>query len=431
MGAIIPKIIGGGLQAGRMGSALFRSRAAQTLDRNVVGRDMDMNAVGGPLYEMFRKLGNLPNTPALQRLVGSDMAQEVLARIRKADPEGLGKLPDNNAEILHALYREIGNKAFNAQNGVDPTPLRNGLAQALDEAAQQLGGSYAAPLAVWRRGNQGIDAAIRGSATLRNATRPTGTAPTKILDASPAAFERDYTGQNPNGSNPLGIERTAAAEGILGELKLQPKVRWRGVLPTPSDALRSAPDLLNFAEGGKQSGIGRVASVLQGSPLSPLGSGVSSSSVPTGTGPLQNAATPPNNYPQPLAGILRNPVRGQPMPSHGAQPLLGGSSVRALLPSATPSTISEQMFNSGPIPMGSGTTPPLQIPASTSPSTIGAVPPWEPGVQAGQARALLQSGNTTGVRGPAIPMGGASEVPQRIQADRYAELLKAFLGFYR
>lgn len=371
-GYLVPKLVGEVMQVPRMVGAKLASRGAQDIDANLVQRNNTQKAMTGPLYDVFEKLGDLPMTQRLQQLLSGDLAQETLARIRKSANGELDNVPDTHPVMLNALYKELGNKAYNADHGITEAAgaARNTLLDAIEESAQMKGGSFSLPVKMFRRMEQAKEALQNAQSVLINAGR-TRTPKTKVLEESPAAFIDKYQGE---GKNLGAMDRQAATEGILGELQNQPTIeRILKIIPAPSRALQAAPDLLSIASEGRISPYGRAANWLSGR-------------GPANTAPTMIASDV--SGPNPMASRLRLPSRASSQPE--SMPMGGPiePSPTPLLPAQTPVTAADAAFNAprgllpsstnaayppyggqfteGPsINLGSGA--PKQLPATTTP----------------------------------------------------------------
>ncbi len=244
-------VIGGTVgKVADLGTTAIRGLAASSPAANVLQRTADRTAESGPLYEKFRDLGTLPNSPKLQALVGTGQG-DGLPIIRRAidavkgESPTLAKLPDTDARVLDAVYKRVGNKAFSAAHGFESGEARTALLDALDEAS---GGQYSPAVGAYREGSQGIGAVQRGKMTLKNAASKGGGSAKADLNTSPESFSAWAQGASP-------AEQQAAAEGIAGQLGRQKTVR----------NLLAAPDLLrasgatppNFLEALR--GLGQTA----------------------------------------------------------------------------------------------------------------------------------------------------------------------------
>ena len=232
-----------GAVADLAGTALQAAHLPTTA-ANRLARKAATAEASGPLYDQFRDLGDLGETPALKEILDLPVIQKAISTVKGESPT-LNKLADTDARVLDAVYKRVGNKAFKMANGFETDEARQSLMGAIEEAAQAKGGSYANAVGTFREGAQGGEAVARGKATLAAASAPKGPGIAADMKTSPEAFQAWLKTATPE-------QAAAAREGILGGLKQQPKVSFGRILgtpaiPLPSRALRAAPDLVRAA----------------------------------------------------------------------------------------------------------------------------------------------------------------------------------------
>lgn len=171
-----------------------------------------------PLYERFRAMGELPETPALQEIMELPVVRAAVRVVKKESPR-LAKLPDTDAAVLDAVYKRIGKRAFSSKYGFETGEARNDLLKAIDDAAFEKkivtgsGELYSAPVGVFREGMKLVGATQRGATAARLAGSPTsGTTTRSALTQSPEAFTRWAQTASP-------AERSAAIQGVLGTVR--------------------------------------------------------------------------------------------------------------------------------------------------------------------------------------------------------------------
>lgn len=243
---------------------------------NIVGKDLARRDASEAEYDKFRALGDLgaePKPPpskildasgtpiqpkgttptaaqaALAQQIELPIIKRAIATVKNESPT-LNKLPDTHASVLDAAYKVVGNAAWRSANGYTKGEAADALANAMEGAAREKGGSYDKALEAFRTPSRMADARLRGAQTLRTASTPRGAPLTEegMLEKTPAAYRTAFADATP-------AERAEMTEGLLGELKQSPKlasvggVKLRVPVPVPSRALSAATKLLRNTEG--------------------------------------------------------------------------------------------------------------------------------------------------------------------------------------
>lgn len=208
--------------------------------QNVIRRESSRDAAASTGYGAFRKLGDLGQTPDLQAILDLPVVKTALTTVKGESPT-LAKLPDTDAAVLDAVYKRVGNKAFKALHGAETNEARQSLLDAIDAASTPKGVSYANIVGKFKDASKGISAVQRGSDAVKGAgmTLPAGT---NLSKKGADAFAKWATTATP-------AEKNAAMEGILGALRVSPKMSASKVLGVPifphtTAALAKAPGLL-------------------------------------------------------------------------------------------------------------------------------------------------------------------------------------------
>lgn len=268
----------GGLlgKAGEAVGTAVQSRFSPSLARVLNDFKAQRAEASGPGYRAFRALSPLKVTPQLESLIGTiDPATGTLADggsaglpiVRRAietvkgESPVLAKLPDNHPEVLDAVYKRIGNKAFAATHGYQAGEARDALLPAIEESAQLQSGSYADPVGKFRAFSEKRGAATRGANALLAEAKLSGPSPRQADEVGKVAFGKWADMASP-------AERDAAAQGIMGQMAQMPLYRHIGfghwTLPVPilpSRALLKTPGLLSLVSprSTAQKAIGSVS----------------------------------------------------------------------------------------------------------------------------------------------------------------------------
>lgn len=209
---VAPRMTGRGLP--ELGA---RTRAEQLLRKQEA-----TESAAAPLYSELRKMGELPETPALQEILRLPVVRTAINTVKKESPR-LAKLSDTDAAVLDAAYKRIGKKSFTSKYGFETGEARDDLLKAMDDAAFEkmvltgTGVFPSKPVGVFREGMQEMGAIQRGARAVQVGGSPTGGTTVKsALEESPEALTRWAQTASP-------AERRAAIEGALSA------VRQRGV----------------------------------------------------------------------------------------------------------------------------------------------------------------------------------------------------------
>lgn len=223
-----------------MGRTAFKGMRAPEPTANLVARKTARSAAAGPEYDAFRKLGDLGNTPKLDAILKLPAVERAVGTVQGESPR-LAALPATHAEVLDAVYKRVGDKAFKALHGFETSEARASLASAIEEAANAKGGTYQGPLTVFKAHSEGMKGVQRGRDVLNNAVSPSGGSEQNAFTKSPAALKRDLPTITPQMAKGL-------KEGMYGQLGRKGSVSVKRILgtpliPLPSKALRAADAL--------------------------------------------------------------------------------------------------------------------------------------------------------------------------------------------
>lgn len=183
-------------------SAFTPSRATQ-----LIGQSEATARRSGPRYEEFRKLGELPETDALNDILNLRVVRTAIDEVKGQSPT-LSKLPDTDARVLDAVYKRVGNKAFTAKHGFETGEARAALLDAIDEAS---GGLYRPAVGMFRTGAQQSAAIQRGARAAQVASTGGGTTMRAALEESPEALAKWA-------ETATAAQRRAAVQGVLSGL---------------------------------------------------------------------------------------------------------------------------------------------------------------------------------------------------------------------
>lgn len=246
-----------GAAAGKLaeaGSTALRARfAGPKLDAATAELRAQARDASGPLYDAARAIGDVGETPALQRLLGQpeylwDQAQQqAVATGRRVPGTGLGAvqnilrtiqrsnsdladLPATDMRVLDQLYKELGGKANAAKYG-DLRVTRDALKAAIEDAIGGKGGSYTAALQAFSQPMQEAEGMEAGATALGR----------RLGDRAPSPGTTEQSAEE--------LARTstnlpANVRGVLAQVRGSPL--RSGFLP--GKALREAPDILRLLE---------------------------------------------------------------------------------------------------------------------------------------------------------------------------------------
>lgn len=247
-GERIGRTLAGGVIGGGIGKALslgrtgIKSLRAKDPAENLVERATERAEFSGPLYDKFRNLGDLGPTPKLQAILDLPIVKTALTAVQGESPE-LARLPATDAKVLDAVYKRVGDKAFRALHGVEPTAARQELGDAIERAANLKGGSYKHALDTFSSASRGMEGVEMGRDLVNNAVSAGGGSTKAALTKSPAAITAKIPKMAPNAKQGL-------QEGLYGQIGRRgtvSAVRPLGLplLPVPSKALLRGDQLAN------------------------------------------------------------------------------------------------------------------------------------------------------------------------------------------
>lgn len=401
--AIDAALSAGGAKALEYGSVALKSKLAQPVVENVKARFRQASEMAKPLYDKFRALGDLGDTPMLRDLVGGvdpvtgdpveglPVIRLVIKQVKGESPK-LRKLADTDARVIDAVRKRLGKKAFQAQHGVETADAVHALDAAVADAVQGRSATLAEPVQTFAKGMQGGEAVARGAKVLKYASKPASLPTKNALKFGEAGFKEWAETAAPE-------QLALAREGIKGQIGASPlwgrsgQLKEMGSRFLPSVELREGARLLR--ESGEQiipSTLGKYLNMRLGSPApsvapaAPSRLGAGSYPMPARTpvtAPPAIGATPPP------AGLLtpptlptgphgpavpQGPVGGTPKmipastePVAGVYPQAGKyAEVKGLLPSGSGEVVGRPHVTvpANPPPQGAGSLPAVPMPAS-------------------------------------------------------------------
>ena len=200
-------------------------------------------AAAGPEYNAFRALGDLPTTPKLAQSLDEPMVQRAIRTIRRENKALYGAMNDTDPVLLDEVYKRMGNNAFQAKYGFVPEQTVSALGDAIEEAAQTKGGSYAKALEAFRTPSRVMEAGKLGEQGLNYAKGKGLTSLESDVTMSPSAL-KEWAAQP--GRTPAEIK--AAAQGVLSAVRREGALgiarTAHGTLQLPWAGLRAAPQVL-------------------------------------------------------------------------------------------------------------------------------------------------------------------------------------------
>lgn len=222
-----------------------------------------------PLYQAFRKLGDLAGPQSLTDAMNFPLVQEALGAVQKESPT-LAKLVPTDARVLDAIYKKVGSAAFKQAAGITKDDARVLLKWAIEEGANAQGGSYVAPLEQFAEGMTQRSGVKLGRGAAKLAQSGTGGSDTAVEQLGPSALRRFAA--SPTTSDAATKMAQDALLSQIGRQGVFSRIPFTRVpIPmVPSRGLRITPELLQA--------LGRDPSLVQ-RVLQSVG-GASGASVP-------------------------------------------------------------------------------------------------------------------------------------------------------
>lgn len=250
-----------------LGNAGTATKVATTPTRAelLLKEQSKQSAAADPLYKEFRSLGELPMTPELENILNLPIVRQAANAIKRESPVK-AKLPITDAEMLDAIYKRIGNKAFTAKFNYEPDEARIALKQAIDDAS---GGAYSPAVEAFEAGAKRMEAVQRGA----RAGRPAAESMRSAIEESPEALREWAKTASPD-------EVALAAKGLVSGLRERgmfglrnPKQQVTEGMFTRGPSLSRATEILRMM--GQKPGAGMqatrgVLSAAAGRPLQDL-----------------------------------------------------------------------------------------------------------------------------------------------------------------
>jgi hypothetical protein len=266
---IVGGLLGGAIgKAGELVGTGIRAARAASVPANVLKREGARSAASSPLYDAAEREGQgTTNTKAIQRELHTPDTRAIITQLRTGTREFAG-MPANDPRMIDAVYKVLSDR--NAKAGVqlanDPTNVGRFAQQTIEDQKKALLNvidpvmpSYRKAVQTFAKHSGEIDAVTRGRDVLAEAIRPGIKTGAQAVDNSPEAFLAWAKQASP-------AERQAAAEGILGAVKEEPKTARlnlgvaRVPLPIlPGKGIRRAATLLRAMGLPEQVIVDRMA----------------------------------------------------------------------------------------------------------------------------------------------------------------------------
>lgn len=262
---------GAGYLLGEPAGAIARSYQVPTRVAQVKGKLREVRQAETPLYEQFKQLGTLPNTPTLVEATSNPLVTKAIRSVMQS-PKFKGKSP-LDAEVLDRVYKIVGSKAFGKTYKAEEQTvkeIRDLLSAGMDEAAQQvsnIAGQYSNVLGVASRGRGVVEAARKGA----EATRFASQASPGTLNTAEKLGKESFAEFLAKASPP---QREAAGQAAYGYLRDAPKsaaipLPRGGRIPIPlipSKAAYQAPKIAQMAGVGPTTAQRMIRGNVAGSP---------------------------------------------------------------------------------------------------------------------------------------------------------------------
>lgn len=430
IGATVPVAIETGLRVPSIFGAAVESKFAPRVDANVNARLAARDAAADPAFRKFEALGELPLTDesgapnSLSSVMSNPVIRKAIASAKQ--DINLQDLPDNHAAVLKEARSNVSNRAWLKDNGFQAGGTARAFTDAIESAANQVGGSIKAATVPFGEASQQARDVYTGRNVLRN--QISGNTPVnKVRTESPAAFTDKMAGDVPVAN------REAAAEGILGELGRQGLVDWgwnTKLIPRRTAAWKAAPDLLAAARGKTTPSISALVDAL----------------TPDFRPRYEGTQPPLGDVQGQARGVLRDPTPGRPMPS-GAPKLLPSTTTpvideltrpKALLTAGSGEELGP-IGERGAFP-GGGENGPLGMSHGTPPTLVPVGPPQGPAIPTlgpaeKLARAVRMAQEQSAARGEPFSMEDFIKRRDQMESTdgalqrRLTEALKAIANF--
>lgn len=197
-----------------IGGTAIRARFTPTAEQTLLKQDIAREVTSAPKYKKFRQLGdladNIKTDEQLERtanIIGLPVVRRAIDMVRGESPR-LKDLADTDAQILDAVYKKLGKKAFRA-DGFETAEAKRELGAVMDELS---GGMYSPATKAFEAGSKQIAATERTSGMVAAGPRPSKatlkSAKAKSMEALPAFV-----------AGASEEEKRAAIRGALGELR--------------------------------------------------------------------------------------------------------------------------------------------------------------------------------------------------------------------
>lgn len=236
-----------------MGTAI-RARTVPTAEQTLLKQRAAQVATSKPKYTTFRELGDLADNIVTDEqlentanIISLPVVRRAIDLVRGESPR-LKDLADTDAQVLDAVYKKLGKKAFRA-DGFETAEAKKALGEVMDDLS---GGLYSPATKAFESGAKQIAATERTASMVAAGQRPSKatlkSAQARSMEALPEFL-----------SKASEAERRAAVLGALGELRqfglsdiLQPfSFGVRGgvsLVPGVRRTIR-ASDIVNALEG--------------------------------------------------------------------------------------------------------------------------------------------------------------------------------------
>lgn len=250
-----------------VGGTAVRARFVPTAEQTLLKQRAAQVAASEPKYTTFRELGDLADNIATEEqlertadIIGLPVVRRAIDLVRSESPR-LKDLADTDAQVLDAVYKKLGKKAFRA-DGFETAEAKRALGSVMDELS---GGAYSAATKPFEAGAKQIAATERTAGMVAAGQRPSKATLKSAQARSMEALPEFVRGASEE-------EKRAAMLGALGELRqfglsdlLQPfsygVKTGLSLVPGVRRTIR-ASDIVNAIEGqvaGARTPVGRMA----------------------------------------------------------------------------------------------------------------------------------------------------------------------------
>jgi hypothetical protein len=157
-----------------IGGTAVRARFTPTAEQTLLKQEVAREVASAPKYKAFRQLGdlaeNIKTDEQLERtanIIGLPVVRRAINLVRDESPR-LKDLPDTDAQVLDAVYKKLGKKAFRA-DGFETAEAKRELGAVMDDLS---GGMYSPATKAFESVSKEIAATERTSGMVAAGPRP-------------------------------------------------------------------------------------------------------------------------------------------------------------------------------------------------------------------------------------------------------------------